>query len=137
MQAVKWLPPEPGSIRLLSARYDGGKPGFGDRARKGELRIDTQAIAIFPFGEGNTIPISDVESVEVTDLPPAPQSKVPWVVLFGVLGLAAKGSSNQVGMTVNTRDGSAAYFTVAGMTAFQVRAQCTPLLRSLQVPLLG
>jgi hypothetical protein len=136
MEAVKWLPPEPGSIRLLSARYEGGKPGFGDRAREGELRIDTKAIAIFPFREGNTIPISDIESVEITDLPPAPKSRLPWVLLFGVLGLGAKSSSNQVGVTVKTRDGTAACFTIAGMTAFQVRAQCTPVLRSAQVPLI-
>jgi hypothetical protein len=132
---MKRQQPEPGSVVIPRVKYEGGHPGLGDRAREGAVRIDAKAVAIYPFDEGDTIPMWDIESCDIADLPPAAKSKVPWVLLFGWLGLAAKGSISQSGMTVRTRDGNAAYFTVTGMTSIEIRAQLGPLLRTVNVPL--
>ena len=135
MDAVRQQP-EPGSLLLPRVKYEGGHPALAVRAREGAMRIDAEAVAVYPFGESDAIRMSDIQSFDIADLPPAPKSKLPWVLVFGWLGLAAKGSMNQTGMTVRTQDGNIAYFTVSGMTSIQIRAQLAPLLRTANVPLL-
>ena len=112
---------------LGQARYLGGHPAL-DKERQGILWVDREGIGI---AAGDSwvarVPLSEVASVDITGGQVA-TSKVPNVLLFGLLGLGAKGSKDQSTLGVRCRDGETAWYLV-DVSPSWLRAKLTPFLR--------
>lgn len=118
---------------LGQAWYIGGHPKL-DQERQGILWVDHQGIGI---STGKTwvarVPLTEIASVDISGGQVA-VSKVPAVLLFGVLGgLAAKGSMDQSTLGVKCRDGETAWYVV-NVSPSWLRAKITPFLRRAGVP---
>jgi Short C-terminal domain len=125
------------------ARYLGGFPRFEKHRQpqkqwgNGYLSFRNDALDIQmyrPFSElQGVIRYEDIMNVEVADTDQMAKSKVVPVVLFGVLGLAAKGSEDRTSIAVHTKDNEMAYFQIVGESAPLVRAKIDPLLKNAGV----
>ena len=115
------------------ASYLGGHPTLG-RLHNGNLVLTREKMGI-----GSTKPRyailqwTDIESIEITS-DQVSKSKVGAVLVFGIFGLAAKGTRNQTSLIVHTKDNQVAYYQ-AGVNTIAFRAGTTALLDAVGVPL--
>jgi hypothetical protein len=72
--------------------------------------------------------LSEIESVEISG-GEISKSKAGPVLVFGVLGLAAKGTKYLTYVTVHGRDGEVAYFSIDSVEPMAARATLVPLLK--------
>jgi Short C-terminal domain len=119
-----------------SAIYLGGSSKFSE-GWHGVLFFTTKAIGL---GKGprsgpkeTVIPIETVASVEVTGRQVA-KSKVGAVLIFGVYGLATKGSMDETTVAIRTKDGETIYYAIAQQRPEMVRVLISPILKLANVP---
>jgi Short C-terminal domain len=82
------------------------------------------------------VPIDTVQSIEITGRE-VRISKVGPVLVFGLMGLAARGSKMQTTLVVRTKDGETLYFSLDRQAPEQVKALLTPHLKLVGVPFYG
>lgn len=118
------------------AHYLGGCPDLGE-PRSGNLFISKEWIGFAPpatrIPESRVLATPTVKNVEVAGEEIA-KNKVLPVLAFGILGLAAKGSSKQTYVVVHLRSGKTAYYQIGDTTPLQVRARIAGTLHSAGVP---
>jgi hypothetical protein len=119
-----------------SARYLGGHTRFSE-GWAGVLFFTETAIGL---GKSTTsgpletvIPMNTVTSIQITGQRVA-KSKVGPVIVFGLMGLAAKGSMHETTVVVRTNDGETVYYAIADRTPDEARAVLTPFLGWLRIP---
>jgi Short C-terminal domain/Protein of unknown function (DUF2510) len=130
---MKWkdMPLAEGPYFVIGeAAYLGGHPHY-PAERAGRLLVTTDRVAL--GADVVVIDLATVETVEITSEQIA-KSRVGPVVLFGVLGLGAKGSRDRTTIVQRGKDGSEAFFQLLGVDAPYVRAQLTPVLAAAGVP---
>jgi hypothetical protein len=74
-----------------------------------------------------------VESIQITGQQVS-KSKVGPVLVFGLFGLAARGSRHDTTVVVRTTDGETVYYSIADAQPETVQAVLTPLLANVHVP---
>jgi hypothetical protein len=79
------------------------------------------------------VPMQSVASVQVTGQQVS-KSKVGPVLLFGLYGLAARGSRQDTTVVVRTKDRETIYYSIGDASPDQVRAVLTPHLAYVNVP---
>ncbi len=79
------------------------------------------------------IPRKYIVSVEVTGRPVA-KSRVGPVIVFGLAGLAAKGSQDRTTVVVRTTTDEAVYYTIDGISPEGVRAGNAAVLKLSNIP---
>jgi hypothetical protein len=116
--------------------YLGGSSKFSE-GWHGYLFFTTKAIGL---GKGSrsgpretVIPMETVASIEVTGRQVA-RSKVGPVLIFGLYGLAAKGSMDETTVAVRTKDGETIYFAINNQRPEMVRTLISPVLKLVNVP---
>jgi hypothetical protein len=124
-QRDRWKPAELGYHRSFAGtRYLGGHSKFSEGGG-GVLFFTTESI-----GLGKTpytgpleavIPMETVASIQITGQQVA-KSKVGPVLLFGLFGLAAKGSTHTTTVVIRTNDDEIAYFSIADSIPDAVKA---------------
>jgi hypothetical protein len=123
------------------AHYHGGfswapNPGLGELTLNDEF-IELRQGTRNPKRPGATIVkvgIPAIVAVEVTSEQVA-KSKAGAVLVFGLLGLAAKGSRDRGAFLVHIRSGETSYFTIEGYSEVQLRGKLSPWLNAMQIPL--
>jgi len=103
----------------------------------GSIEMNRTAIFIVPNNRRGgpprraVVPWSNVASVSMESYTEA-KSRLGPVLMFGVLGLAARGSANSTVIAVRLRDGGTVYYQ-ADLNFMECRANVTPILRALGV----
>jgi hypothetical protein len=126
-KAAKWWTDE--GVHFGKGRYIGGYPPLG-HPHEGIFKVTRQAVGIVRH---KGVPLSQVSCFDVGGGQIA-KSRAGYVLAFGVLGLAAKGSTDRAEVVVHTIDGEMAAFEVFNIRTVQVRAGLAPWLRSFGVP---
>lgn len=121
-------------VSYAYGQYLGGHSGLGKKRARNLIFTD-QGVGLGTFNPKNAfLAWSDIASIEIAG-ETASKSKVGAVLVFGVLGLAAKGSKKQTVVTVRTKDGQIAYYLIDKASHTDVLGRVVPLLRSAGVPL--
>ena len=122
---------------FANAKYLGGTSKFTDGWR-GFLFFTTEAIGLGKTAltgpQETVIPRKYIVSVEVTGRQVA-KSRVGPVIVFGLAGLAAKGSQDRTTVVVRTTTDEAVYYTIDGISPEGVRAGIAAVLKLSNIPL--
>jgi hypothetical protein len=145
----KWYPPQSvpapshqaastsGNQKVLfrNSHYLGGLPGTKQDA--GNLHVSDAGIGVGGAVAKKRIVIwADMASISF-DSATAAKSRVGATLAFGLLGaLASKGTQDTATITVNLKDGNAAFYRVDGKSGPMVRAGFQPFLIANAVPCL-
>src|SRR5579884_1180306 len=145
----KWYPPQPvptsshhaaspsGNQKVLfrNSHYLGGLPGTKQAA--GNLHVSDAGIGVGgAVAKKGTVVWADMASISF-DSASAAKSRVGATLAFGLLGaLASKGTQDTATITVNLKDGNAAFYRVDGKSGPMVRAGFQPFLIANAVPCL-
>lgn len=120
---------------FAKARYLGGSSKFSE-GWAGFLFFTTEAIGLGKKRQAGpqetVIPMEMVASIEITGRQVA-KSKVGPVLVFGLAGLAARGSTNETTVVVRTNDAETVYYSIPDQSPETVRAVLTPLLKHVGV----
>jgi hypothetical protein len=115
--------------------YMGGHPSVPG-PHKGAFIVTREKLGIAKTFRGvkwlAACPIASIERIEIGG-GQVGKSKAGAVVMFGVLGLAAKGSKDRTDILVHLKDGYAAYFTIDAPVPM-TKAYLLPTLQQLQIP---
>jgi hypothetical protein len=115
-------------VALGSVSYLGGCSQLGS-ARPGRLALSPAAIVF----ERMQLDMAAVESVELAGGEVA-KSRVGATLVFGLAGLATKGTQDRTEMAVHLRSGESAFFVLEDASPFAVRAKIQPVLKSAGIP---
>jgi hypothetical protein len=99
---------------------------------------------VWPYGAGIVarhrdmelvlvVPREDIASIEVADGGQLAKSRVLPVLVFGILGLAARGADTQTVVIVRSKNGENAYFIISNTTHYPVKAKLAPVLEHLGI----
>jgi hypothetical protein len=114
-------------------KYQGGHSRLG-QPRTGNLWLTSEAIGLgTKRPKGAVIPLGEIASIEIGGQQ-VRKSKAGAVAAFGVLGLAAKGEATVAVVTVRTKDGETAYYTIENQLAVTVRGRMSPILEAARIP---
>ncbi|MCU1326859.1 MAG: hypothetical protein JWN34_2229 [Bryobacterales bacterium] len=125
-------------LRFESATYLGGLPGTVPQNYPETLVLNSTLIGTGAgkAAEQGVVYWADCDGISVEGGDVA-KSRVAATVLFGVAGLATKGTIARVLVTAHKRDGTAAVYQIDNAQAPVVRATLVPLLRKLGIPIRG
>ena len=133
------MSPEYQAVRVrigfpVKCRYRGGSERLGRRGRR--FRIQDGRIGYGAFGFSHAIPLTDVASIEVGERQVG-GAEAQTLMAFGVQPSVTKHAAapKQVtDITVRTRNGEQARWTVEQRSADWVRERLTPALRQARIP---
>ena len=124
------------------ASYLGGlswapEPGWGSLTLNDEVIDLTQHIGSIGKTRYKSIVKIQVKAVECVEIvsEQVAKSKAGAVLLFGVLGLGAKGSEHRASMLVHLKSGQTGYFTIDDYSTHELAGKLTPWLQSIGVRL--
>jgi hypothetical protein len=121
---------------FANAKYLGGTSKFTE-GWHGFLFFTTEAIGLGKTAtsgpQETVIPRTYIVSVEVTGRQVA-KSRVDPVIVFGLIGLAARGSQDRTTIVVRTTTDEAVHYSIDGMSPEAVRAGIAPVLKLANIP---
>lgn len=137
----KWYPPQAahatGNQKVLfrNSQYLGGLPGT--RRENGNLHVSDAGVGVGgAVAKKGLIGWSHMASISF-DSGTAAKSRVGATLAFGVLGaLASQGAQDVATITINLKDGNAAFYRVEGKSGPMVRASFQPFLVAYSIPCL-
>jgi len=119
---------------FAGAEYLGGLTK-GPRRSMGHLSFD-DTVSLGAAWQKVEIPVTDIASIATTS-EMVGKRKTGAVLMFGVLGLAGKGSKTEGSISISLKSGEEAYFMIPKLTNVKIKAALAGWMTKFDIPWSG